>query len=216
MQAALCGNVHGLRRVRDGGRNDVLERLFTVDAFRLFDRFLRFFTLLFGGFFRRFVCVGFRVVRRFAFVLLFFFRRFLFFLFLVGGVLLQVKRLDVRLVLRVRHRPERQHLVNRRDEERIWRHVLEPHGDGADELAVDVDGAAAHALQNAARLLDDGAGGLRHDHRRRAFAVVDRADDVDGEITNLAGVVDDGVRRARHAGRNLARVPDLIHGRHGQ
>ena len=201
MELAERIDICRLRQRGDG----VLERLDGMDALGFLGLFGRFFARFLG----RFFCCLAVFLRSLLLVL---FRLRLLGLFLVSRILLEVERLDVRLVLRIRHRPERQHVLNRRDEECIGRHFLEAGRDGADELAVDVDGTAAHALQDAARRLDDGAGGLRHDHRRRAFAVIDRADDVHLEIANLARMIDDRVGRAFHARRDLACLPDFRHG----
>ena len=130
---------------------------------------------------------------------------------LVRCVFLEVEGMQARLVLHIRHRPERQHLLDGRDEKRVGRHFLESCRHSADELAIHIDGTAAHALQDAARLLCDRPRRLRHDHRRRSLAVIQRADDVHVEIANLPRGVDDRIRRPRHARRDLRRPPRRRH-----
>ena len=130
---------------------------------------------------------------------------------LVRCVFLEVERMQARLVFHVRHRPERQHFLDGRDEERVRRHFLETCRHCADELAVHIDRTAAHALQDAACLRYDRPRRLRHNHRRRSLAVIQRTDDVHVEIADLPRGVDDRIRRPRHPGRNLRRLPRRRH-----
>ena len=73
---------------------------------------------------------------------------------------------------RVGQSPHLQHIFNRRDEKRVRIHFLERGGECADEFAVDVNGAAAHALEDAARAPNQIARRLRHNDAFGAFAFV--------------------------------------------
>ena len=125
--------------------------------------------------------------------------------------LVHVDRLEARLVLRVRHRPELHHILDWRDEERVWRHLLDAGRHGADEAAVDVDGAAAHALQDASRLLNHGAACACHDHAGRPLAIVHIAHDVHIEAADLARAVHYGIGRARHATLDIPERQNRVH-----
>ena len=130
--------------------------------------------------------------------------------------LVDVDRLEARLVLRIRHRPELHHVLDWRDEERVRRHLLDARRHGADEAAIDVDGAAAHALQDTARLLNHGASCACHDHAGRSFAIVHIAHDIHIEAADFARAVHYGIGRARHATLDILERQNGVHrvGRH--
>ena len=143
-----------------------------------------FLILGFSPFFLLFLLLGLSLFPRF--------RRFL-----------DIYRGNMRLVLLVRHGPEGQHLVNRRNEEGIRRHILDTCCHGTDKIAIHIDRTAAHALQDAAGLLNHRAGSLGHNHGLGAFAVVHIAHDIHLEIPQLAAAVNHRVGRARHPFRYL-------------
>ena len=138
------------------------------------------------------------------------------FLLAVFHDLVHVDCLKARLVLRIRHRPELHHVLDWRDEERVRRHLLDARRHGADEAAIDVDGAAAHALQDAARLLNHGAARACHDHAGRSLAIVHIAHDIHIEAADLARAVHHGIGRARHATLDILERQNGVHrvGRH--
>ena len=74
----------------------------------------------------------------------------------------------------------------------------EGHGDGADEFAVDVDGAAAHALHDAG-VFQGSAGEAGEDEGFLGADVVEHAEDFDLKVLDLVAV-EDGAAGAAHAG----------------
>lgn len=72
--------------------------------------------------------------------------------------------MNMRLIFPIRHFPEGEHLIDRRDEERIRRHFFDTGRYRADQTPAHIDRTAAHALENAARLFNDRPGGFRHNH----------------------------------------------------
>ena len=77
----------------------------------------------------------------------------------------------------------------------------EGHGDGADEFAVDVDGAAAHALHDAG-MFQRSAGEAGEDEGFLGADIVEHAEDFDLELLDLVAV-EDGAAGAAHAGSEV-------------
>ena len=123
----------------------------------------------------------------------------------------KVDRIDIRLILRIRHRPERCHILDRRDEERIGAEILQPGCQRANEAITDIDGTAAHPLQHTADLLDECAARPRHNHALRALAALHVPKDFNGKCTNLTRRVEHGIGRPLHSRRHLTVWKD---GRH--
>jgi len=80
----------------------------------------------------------------------------------------------------------------------------ECHGDGADEFAVDVDGAAAHSFHDAG-VFEGPAGEAREDEGFLGAEVVEDAENFDLELVD-AVTGEDGAAGASHAGS------DIFHG----
>ena len=114
-----------------------------------------------------------------------------------------VHRVDARLILRIGHRPERNHVLNRCDEKGIGAEILQPRCKRSYETTVHINWTAAHPLQDTADVLDEIAARPRHNHPLRALAPLHLTDDLHGECTHLARRVEHGIRRSLHPLRHL-------------
>ena len=119
----------------------------------------------------------------------------------------------MRLVLRIRHVPDRQHILDRRDQESIGIHILIGCRCRADKLPIHINRAAAHPLQDTAGCLHDRAGGLREDLRERALAILQDTDHMHIKGSDVAGAVHHRIGRAIHSLRDLTYRQDIRHGR---
>ena len=89
-------------------------------------------------------------------------------------------------------------------------------GDGAEQFAVDVDGAAAHAGDDAG-LVEVQAGQPAKDHVAAGAGVLEHAEDLGLEGLDL-GPLHDGAAVALHAGADVVDLPEIVlfRRRHGE
>ena len=114
-----------------------------------------------------------------------------------------VHRIDTRLILRVRHRPEWYHILNRRNEKGIWTEIFQPRCECPHEAAVHIDRTAAHPLEHPAHMLNKIAARPRHNHPLRAFSALHLTDDLHRERPHLPRRIEHGIRRPLHPIRHL-------------
>ena len=79
-------------------------------------------------------------------------------------LLYNIDRINIRLILRVRHRPDWRHVLDRRDEERIGAEILQTCSKRTNKTTIHIDRAAAHPLKHTADLFDEIAARPCHDH----------------------------------------------------
>ena len=92
-----------------------------------------------------------------------------------------INRFNTRFVLHIRHRPERRHILNRRDKKCIGAQILQSCRKGTDKAAVHIDRTAAHSLENTADTLDKVTPCTRHDHALRAFSALHAPENLNRE-----------------------------------
>ena len=126
-------------------------------------------------------------------------------------LLYNIDRINIRLILNIRHRPERCHILDRRDEERIGAEILQTCSKRTNKTTIHIDWAAAHPLEHTADTLDEIAARPRHDHALRALSALHRTENLDGERVNLTRCIKHRVCRPLHPCRHLAVREDRRH-----
>ena len=115
----------------------------------------------------------------------------------------QINRINIRLILCIRHRPKWCHILDRRDKECVGAEILQSRCKRTNQAIAHIDRTSAHPLEHTADMLDKFTARPCHNHTLRAFSALHHAEDLNGERTDLTGRIKHRICRSLHARRHL-------------
>ena len=116
-------------------------------------------------------------------------------------------------VFRIRHIPERQHVLDRRDQKRMRIHVAERRRRRPDQQPVDIDRTAAHSLHKTAIRIGKSALAAGDNIWQRTAVRLVHAEDFRVKAHNISGWIDDRIERAFHSRGYLRQRQNIRHRR---